>query len=92
MYSTLNGIIDSQKVRAQKAAMSSQSLGGVASSLAARKTGLRLKCLMRVCSSGIKKCFDEMKSKGSGMKSRGSGTTSTLRPSLSNKLSFRLLT
>jgi hypothetical protein len=32
-----------------------------------------------------------MKKCGAGMKSRGSGTTSTLRPSLSSKLLFRLV-
>jgi hypothetical protein len=32
----LNGIVDSQKVRAQKATSLSQSIGGVASSLAAQ--------------------------------------------------------
>jgi hypothetical protein len=64
----LNGIIDSWKVRAQKVAMSSESSGGVASSLAARKTSSRSKCLRRVCGSGTKKCSDEMKSRGNGMK------------------------
>jgi hypothetical protein len=58
--------------------------GGVASSLTARKTASRSKSLRRVCSSGMKKC-------GDGMKSKGSETTSTLRPSLSSKLSFRLV-
>jgi hypothetical protein len=44
----LNGIVDSQKVRAQKVAASSHSTGGVASSLTARKTGSRWKGLRRV--------------------------------------------
>jgi hypothetical protein len=70
MYSMLNGIVDSQKVRAQKVATSLQSLGGggVASSLTAQKTNLRSKCLRRVCGSGVKKCGDRMKSRGSGTK------------------------
>jgi hypothetical protein len=45
----LNGIVDSRKVRAQKAASSSQSTGGgVASSLAAWKNDKRSKCLRRL--------------------------------------------
>jgi hypothetical protein len=46
-YSMLNGIIDSRKVRTQKVVSSSQSTGGVASSLAAQKYGKGLKCLRR---------------------------------------------
>jgi hypothetical protein len=42
--------------------------GGVASSLAAQKTDLRSKCLRRVCGSGVKKCGDRIKSRGSGTK------------------------
>jgi hypothetical protein len=64
----LNGLINSQKVRAQKAAMSSQGLGGVALSLAARKTGLRSKCLRKVGGSKTKKCGGRLNSRGSGMK------------------------
>jgi hypothetical protein len=64
----LNDIIDPRKVRSQKATTSLQSSGGVASSLAARKTGSRLKCLRRVCGSGMKKCGGGMKSRGSEMK------------------------
>jgi hypothetical protein len=66
-------------------------LRGVASSLTARKTGLRSKCIRRVCGNGMKKCSGGMKSRGSGTKQCGSRTTSTLRPSLSSKLSFRLV-
>jgi hypothetical protein len=40
-------------VRPQKAAASSQSTGGVASSLAARKTGKKSKCLRRLLGSGM---------------------------------------
>jgi hypothetical protein len=76
----LNGIVDFYKVRAQKVVTSSQSSWGVASSLAARKTDSRLKCLRRVCGNRMKKC-------GDGMNFRGSGMTSTL----SNKLSFKLV-
>jgi hypothetical protein len=50
----LNGIVDSRKVRAQKAAVSSQSTGGVALFLTAQKTSLRSKDLRRVCGSGTK--------------------------------------
>jgi hypothetical protein len=60
----LNGIIDSRKVRAQKVVTSSHNLGGVASSLAAWKTGSRLKCLRRVYGSRMKKCGGRMKSRG----------------------------
>jgi hypothetical protein len=44
----LNDIVDSRKMRAQKAAALSQSIGGVASSLATRKIGKRSKCLRRL--------------------------------------------
>jgi hypothetical protein len=94
----LNGIVDSRKVRAQKAAASLHSTGGVASSLAAQKNSGGSKCLRRLWGSGMKKWGGGMKSKGSGTKSRGnntmqwgSGTTSTLRHSLSSKLSFSLV-
>jgi hypothetical protein len=53
----LNGIVDSQKVRAQKAMASSQSTGGgggVDSSLTARKTGKRSKSLRRLLGSKMK--------------------------------------
>jgi hypothetical protein len=67
-YFMLNGIVDSRKVRAQKATTSSQSSGGVASSLVAQKTDSRSKCLRRVCDNGTKKCGGGMKSRGSEMK------------------------
>jgi hypothetical protein len=58
-YSMLNGILDSQKVRAHKAAVSSQSTGGVASSLATRKTDKRSKYLRMLLGSGTKQCCSE---------------------------------
>jgi hypothetical protein len=42
--------------------------GGVASYVATQKTELRSKCLRRVYGSGMKKCGDGVKSRGSGMK------------------------
>jgi hypothetical protein len=90
-YSMLNGIVGSQKVRAQKAMTSPLSTGGVVLSLAARKTNSRLKGFRRVCGSLMKKCSSGMKSRGNRMKQCGSGMTSTLRPLLNIKLSFTLV-
>jgi hypothetical protein len=73
-----SNVVDFRKVRAQKATVSSQSIeGGVASSIAARKTGKRSKSLRRLL--------------GNKMKQWGNEMTSTHRPSLNNRWSFRLV-
>jgi hypothetical protein len=79
----LNGIIDSQKVRARKATASSQSSG---SSFVPRrrKTNSGLKCLRRVWGNGTKKWSGRTKQ-------WGSGTSTTLKPLLSSRRCFRLV-
>jgi hypothetical protein len=87
----LNGLVDSQMVRAQKVVALSQSTGGGSFIPRHSEDRLEIEKLKESLRQQDEKCSGGMKSRGSGMKQRGSEMTSTRQPLLSSRQSFWLV-